>query len=701
MLAFVKVRNVDTLSNSTTGSQTWNIQGTADYTNSGSISTETYFAIYTGSGASPAWSMAASGSGALLSVDILAYRPTTGSSWDSAANVTNTYANVNNATDLIVASQTPTASASVISIASWMIYDSSTVSSLTGGWTQRGNSSGINNADAAHFRDLSRAYADKIQASAAATGAVHLTASALTYAVVSMITIKETVDPTPTFSAGPTYAKVDANTIRATFTCNSSAPTAKAGLYVAGASTPTAAQVAAGTSAHGTNTAACTGSSQTLDIDATDSPVLPDYDPYVVLDSSGNLSSVPATTTTCVDAPSGKQFVNCPAGLTAVNSTDSIPAKWNALLLKTLAYGSQSVNFTLGAILVGSTSGAYGVIQADADNGAGGTVIVEQRSSDPFQNGELITDNRGGSALIISAPASYEQLSTSDILVEPTTTSTGSYALTITADGQFSYSGTGRQKALDGLIYQSTSHSYLSVDIDFFDHNTPPTTSGGITQLVLTTGASQSIDLNAYLIDPDAIAMTFGKLTTTDIPGMTLDADTGIFSGTPTFEVEAGVALTFGALDDAQELTTKQFLLYPITTWTLTDCVSVQTLLAACQDAITSLMKGAVFFPPVTTASSPTVPVGYVISQTPTAGAEIAPFASVDLVISTGNGLVSVPNCLAQTVSQCTVLMHDIAPSGSVVQGTGCTGFDSVIYSQGPAVTVPATDTFTMTVYCR
>lgn len=46
----------------------------------------------------------------------------------------------------------------------------------------------------------------------------------------------------------------------------------------------------------------------------------------------------------------------------------------------------------------------------------------------------------------------------------------------------------------------------------------------------------------------------------------------------------------------------------------------------------------------VTTASSTTVPAGDVISQTPGAGAEVTEGSSVDLVVSTGSALITVPN---------------------------------------------------------
>ena len=46
----------------------------------------------------------------------------------------------------------------------------------------------------------------------------------------------------------------------------------------------------------------------------------------------------------------------------------------------------------------------------------------------------------------------------------------------------------------------------------------------------------------------------------------------------------------------------------------------------------------------ITSSASATTPSGYVSSQTPSAGAVVAAWSSVDFVVSTGTGLVPVPN---------------------------------------------------------
>lgn len=64
----------------------------------------------------------------------------------------------------------------------------------------------------------------------------------------------------------------------------------------------------------------------------------------------------------------------------------------------TLAYDSQTANFTLGQVVTGTTSGATGLIVADADSGATGTLTLITISGE-FVNNETITDPLGGSAL--------------------------------------------------------------------------------------------------------------------------------------------------------------------------------------------------------------------------------------------------------------------------------------------------------------
>lgn len=64
----------------------------------------------------------------------------------------------------------------------------------------------------------------------------------------------------------------------------------------------------------------------------------------------------------------------------------------------TLAYETQTANFTVGDTLTGATSGATATIIADSDSGTTGTLTLRDIVG-TFQDGEIITDGAGGSAV--------------------------------------------------------------------------------------------------------------------------------------------------------------------------------------------------------------------------------------------------------------------------------------------------------------
>lgn len=63
----------------------------------------------------------------------------------------------------------------------------------------------------------------------------------------------------------------------------------------------------------------------------------------------------------------------------------------------TLAYTSQTGNFTVGLKVTGGTSAATGYIVADSDSGTTGTLTLANVTG-TFQNAEVITDSGSGSA---------------------------------------------------------------------------------------------------------------------------------------------------------------------------------------------------------------------------------------------------------------------------------------------------------------
>jgi hypothetical protein len=67
-----------------------------------------------------------------------------------------------------------------------------------------------------------------------------------------------------------------------------------------------------------------------------------------------------------------------------------------------LAYDSQTANFTAGNIATGQTSGATARIVADSDSGTTGTLSLQDVQGD-FVDNEIITDTGGGSATVNGA----------------------------------------------------------------------------------------------------------------------------------------------------------------------------------------------------------------------------------------------------------------------------------------------------------
>ncbi len=71
---------------------------------------------------------------------------------------------------------------------------------------------------------------------------------------------------------------------------------------------------------------------------------------------------------------------------------------------RTLAYDTQTVNYTVGDVLTGATSGATSIILQDADSGATGTLTLGSIVG-TYQVGETITSTSGGSAKVTSVLA--------------------------------------------------------------------------------------------------------------------------------------------------------------------------------------------------------------------------------------------------------------------------------------------------------
>lgn len=101
----------------------------------------------------------------------------------------------------------------------------------------------------------------------------------------------------------------------------------------------------------------------------------------------------------------------------------------------TLAYDTQTVNFTAGNIVTGQTSGATARIQADSDSGATGTLTLIDISGE-FIDNELITDTSGGSATV-NGTLSHQNVALKGAVATPGTTyeDDTNWAATFAANG--------------------------------------------------------------------------------------------------------------------------------------------------------------------------------------------------------------------------------------------------------------------------
>lgn len=119
------------------------------------------------------------------------------------------------------------------------------------------------------------------------------------------------------------------------------------------------------------------------------------YDKYVAAyDIASNTSTIIKTFATASGSYSGDIYGSYYFITNGVTSMERIT--------RTLAYVTQTSNFTVGATLTGATSGATATIIADADAGATGTLTIGYIKPGPtglyFQAGEIITDSATGSA---------------------------------------------------------------------------------------------------------------------------------------------------------------------------------------------------------------------------------------------------------------------------------------------------------------
>ena len=213
----------------------------------------------------------------------------------------------------------------------------------------------------------------------------------------------------------------------------------------------------------------------------------------------------------------------------------------------------------------------------------------------------------------------------------------GGFALTHGTDCSLEYSGDGSRQLVEYDIYDTSAAGWMSGGPGLLVfNNQPPSceTPSGI-DLILDVGtASSPLDIVESCVDPESDALTCSLTSGTLPTGLSLGG-TGncTLSGTPTVENESGAAVTFTLSDGYGGTATQEYTLYPLDTVTVADCTTAPTAVADCAALIEAdgwLVASATF------SCHPTVAVGDVVSQSPTAASEVEPFTEVDLVVSLG-----------------------------------------------------------------
>lgn len=449
----------------------------------------------------------------------------------------------------------------------------------------------------------------------------------------------------PTFSSGPTYATVSNTQISATFTASAASLSYFCGLWLKGATPPTAAEVAAGTNAHSAiATGSTTGSSESHNITSSDSPTNPSYDPYCVLYNGTTYSAVPTTSNKATLPPTGFQYIP----LASVTDAGSEPKAFNDADLITLGYDTQTANFTVGSVLVDATSGAWGFIRIDTDFGSAGDLTIDKRSG-TFADNDVLYDQSGGAALVSGSESAYISAAVNDTLVEPLNLSPSVAPLTVDTSGQLSYTANGRQSALNGLIFHDATQNYFSLGLDAYFNNTAPHCNTAPT-VVFNHGATIDYDVSALCSDFDNDTMSYARITALPT-GASLDPTTGHVTGTVT--VDATTAATFVVSDPASDYTTRDITFIVRTTWPMPNCTGLTA--SVCANQVLSLTSSSVSLS-FNSQCSATIATGGVISTSPVSGATIAPGDTVSITESVGNICsVKSPDCTSAptTTSNC------------------------------------------------
>lgn len=212
-------------------------------------------------------------------------------------------------------------------------------------------------------------------------------------------------------------------------------------------------------------------------------------------------------------------------------------------------------------------------------------------------------------------------------------TSPDGFAITWSADGNFSYAGTAARESFI-CKYQDVSINAMAAGspATFIVNNSVPVCVGPFPQRQLlkqgVTIAPTSLISNCT--DPDGEVLSAAITTGTINTGLSMDG-LGVATGTPSVENEAGNPLTITVTDTASATAQSTLAIGVANTLTVPACTGLTT--AIC----TGLIQANGWLSATTSYQySTTIAPGLVISTNPVAATEVQPFTSVTMLVSLG-----------------------------------------------------------------
>jgi hypothetical protein len=222
-----------------------------------------------------------------------------------------------------------------------------------------------------------------------------------------------------------------------------------------------------------------------------------------------------------------------------------------------------------------------------------------------------------------------------DHLLMPLVTTPGSYSVDLFTDGHIEYDDgeDGSRQTAYGWAWDTSAAAWHAESFDYVANNIAPVGGEMFETALLLNAPMTAIDLRDHFADGEGDTMTFSLTSGTPPTGLSLFA--GIISGTPSVEDETGVTLVYTANDGYGGTDTWSVFFRPLDTLPASDCTTDLTTQTDCELAFGSDFNNSVVFD-VTNTYSETIAADSVISQSPLASAEMAPFSTVALVVSAG-----------------------------------------------------------------